>query len=468
MISPTHQFERVVSVIQTLQAMTQLKFEIASELPEDSEAYWQPQFTNIAGGLRYEVVTSEGVRLWGECAASARDSMQVRRLVSLACGQLRAEETSRQFESELQDLTEHMHEVYEHVASLHEVASILSQSHECESTISSVLSELSEAIDAQVALSEASTVGDVPESLRGRFQLQRSRDARRSLPRLLAVPLNLHGRQQRVLTAARDAEDQEFCSQEELILRSVATMLETHLNNRALHVEKDELLLAFVRSLTAALDARDHYTCGHSERVALMAQFLAEKMGLSKLECEHIYTSGLLHDLGKIGVRDEVLNFAGKLSPEQRQEIERHPVIGYDILSGIQGFAPLLPGIRHHHERWDGLGYPDQLAGTDIPRMARIMAVADAFDAMASDRPYRSGMNLERVNHILQVGAGTQWCPEVIAVFIEHAEEFESVWLKHAARLQHVEPLQGEVTQAATLPEREFCSAATTSLTSPE
>ena len=126
MISPTHQFERVVSVIQTLQAMTQLKFEIASELPEDSVAHWQPMFTNIEGGLRYEVVTSEGIRLWGECATSARDCMQVRRLVSLACGQLRAEETSHQFESELLDLTEHMHEVYEHVAALHEVANILS------------------------------------------------------------------------------------------------------------------------------------------------------------------------------------------------------------------------------------------------------------------------------------------------------------------------------------------------------
>lgn len=467
MISPTHQFERVVCVIQTLQAMTHLKFEIASELPSDSETHWQPQFTNIEGGLRYEVVMSEGVRLWGECATSSRDSMQVRRLVSLACGQLRAEETSRQFESELQGLAEHMHEVYEHVAALHEVAGILSEPRVLESTIPSVLSELSDAIGARTTLSDANPVGDVPE-LRGRLQLQRSRDARRSLPRLLAVTLNLHGRQQRVLSAERDANEQEFCSQEELILRSVGTMLETHLNNRALHVEKDELLLAFVRSLTAALDARDHYTCGHSERVALMAQFLAEKMGLSETECEVIYTSGLLHDLGKIGVRDDVLNFAGKLSPEQRQEIERHPVIGFDILSGIQGFAPLLPGIRHHHERWDGLGYPDQLAGTDIPRMARIMAVADAFDAMASDRPYRSGMDLEEVNHILQVGAGTQWCPEVIAVFIEHAEEFESRWLQHAARLRHVEPSQSEVAHAATLPEREFCSAATTSLTSPE
>jgi HD-GYP domain-containing protein (c-di-GMP phosphodiesterase class II) len=132
----------------------------------------------------------------------------------------------------------------------------------------------------------------------------------------------------------------------------------------------------------------------------------------------NIRMAGILHDIGKIGVDDSVLRKPGKLTNEEFEQIKQHPVLGYEILKGIRRFRGILPGVRNHHESWDGSGYPDQMVGEEIPRDAQILAVADAFDAMTSDRPYRAGMSIERVINIFRDGRGKQWAPDVVDVLL--------------------------------------------------
>ena len=188
-----------------------------------------------------------------------------------------------------------------------------------------------------------------------------------------------------------------------------------------------DALFSLVRCLTSSLDARDPYTWGHSERVARMAVRLAHEMGLPEGEISDLYLGGLLHDIGKIGVRDDVLRKPGPLTEEERAMIEKHTVIGDAILSNVGQLTHLRPIVRNHHERWDGRGYPDRLSGTGIPLPARILAVADGCDAMLSDRPYRKGMAPERIDLILREGAGSHWDPDVVGVFFACCDDIYSV-----------------------------------------
>jgi len=173
--------------------------------------------------------------------------------------------------------------------------------------------------------------------------------------------------------------------------------------------------------------ARDPYTWGHSERVARMAVRLAHEMGLSESDISDLYLGGLLHDIGKIGVRDDVLRKPGPLTEEERAMIEKHTVIGDAILSHVGQLTHLRPIVRNHHERWDGRGYPDRLRGEHIPLAARILAVADGCDAMLSDRPYRKGMAPERIDQIVREGAGSHWDPDVVAMFFACRDDIYSV-----------------------------------------
>ncbi|MBP86544.1 MAG: hypothetical protein CMJ64_07505 [Planctomycetaceae bacterium] len=140
-------------------------------------------------------------------------------------------------------------------------------------------------------------------------------------------------------------------------------------------------------------------------------------MGLGEDYCERLYLTGLLHDVGKIGVRDAVLSKPGALTDEEFEEIKEHPDKGWAILQDLNPLSYVLPSVLHHHENYDGRGYPDNLAGEDIPLDGRILAVADAYDAMTSDRPYRSGMPHEKAEAILRNGAGSQWDAEGIDAF---------------------------------------------------
>lgn len=188
-----------------------------------------------------------------------------------------------------------------------------------------------------------------------------------------------------------------------------------------------DALFGLVRCLTSSLDARDPYTWGHSERVARMGVRIAQEMGLAESEISDLYLGGLLHDIGKIGIRDDVLRKPGALNEEERAMVEKHTVIGDTILSHVSQLMHLRPIVRNHHERFDGRGYPDRLRGERIPLPARILAVADSCDAMLSDRPYRKGMPRERVEQIMRDGAGSQWDPDVLGRFFTCREELYSV-----------------------------------------
>jgi putative two-component system response regulator len=178
-------------------------------------------------------------------------------------------------------------------------------------------------------------------------------------------------------------------------------------------------------ALAKAVDAKDNYTEAHTERVAFRARLLGEMAGLSGSDLDDLHRGGMIHDIGKIGVPDAILLKPGPLDPEEMEIMRKHPVIGEEIARPLRSAAKLLHIIRHHHENFDGTGYPDQLSGAQIPLVARIVAISDAYDAMVSDRPYRHGMRHEKAVAILDSGAGSQWDPELVPVFIRGLVEGE-------------------------------------------
>jgi len=182
----------------------------------------------------------------------------------------------------------------------------------------------------------------------------------------------------------------------------------------------------FAHSLAKAVDLRDQYTHGHSERVAEFSEGIARKLGLTEAEVEIVQRAATLHDVGKIGVSDAVLNKPGRLSAEEFAMIKAHAVNGYEILKAAPSFEALLPGIRNHHERYDGKGYPDGLKGKRIPLIARIIAAADAYDAMTSDRIYRSALPEESARAELVKGAGTQFDRMVVQAFLTYLEAHDA------------------------------------------
>jgi HD-GYP domain-containing protein (c-di-GMP phosphodiesterase class II) len=171
-------------------------------------------------------------------------------------------------------------------------------------------------------------------------------------------------------------------------------------------------------ALANAIDAKDRYTHGHSTRVAMYSRQIAKEAGLSDEECSEVYFAALLHDVGKIGIRDEVINKTGRLTEEEFEHIKTHTVLGNQILSSIRQSPYLSDGAHCHHERYDGKGYPEGLAGEDIPVYARIIAVADAFDAMTSTRSYRDALPMTKVREEIVNGMGKQFDPEFAKIML--------------------------------------------------
>jgi HD-GYP domain-containing protein (c-di-GMP phosphodiesterase class II) len=199
-----------------------------------------------------------------------------------------------------------------------------------------------------------------------------------------------------------------------------------------------ETIFAFVR----AIDARDPYTARHSEKVAAYAVELAHALGLPPADCERIHLSGMLHDVGKVALERSVLHKPGVLSQDEWDEVRKHPALSAHIIGAVARFAIYVPGARHHHERYDGGGYPDGLAGEAIPLDARVLAVADAYDAMTSDRSYRPALSHAQALARLQADAGTQFDPACVAAFarldLDPRQDDESL-----VPLLSVEPVAG-------------------------
>ncbi|MGH9363931.1 MAG: HD domain-containing phosphohydrolase [Thermoanaerobaculia bacterium] len=191
--------------------------------------------------------------------------------------------------------------------------------------------------------------------------------------------------------------------------------------------ENRELFLSSIRALAEAIDAKDPYTRGHSERVATYAAAVAKEMGLPPEEVERIRLSGLLHDVGKIGVDDRIIRKPTALTEEEFEVMKTHPVKGAAIMSAIPQLADVIPGMKHHHEKWSGGGYPDGLKGEEIPMQARIVTVADTFDAMTTTRPYQKAMEIDFVIERIKQFAGMRFEPSIVSAFVRAYEKGEIV-----------------------------------------
>lgn len=202
------------------------------------------------------------------------------------------------------------------------------------------------------------------------------------------------------------------------LIEAAASFTAIFLSNARLYDKQKKLFVGVIESLSAAIDAKDSYTNGHSQRVAYLGEQIAIYLGMTTAEAERVRICGLLHDVGKIGVPEAVLCKPGRLTDDEFEHIKMHPEIGYRILKDLTGLEDVLPGVLHHHERLDGNGYPHGLCGQAIPMVARILACADTFDAMSSNRAYRSAMPREKVLAELVRCKGTQFDPAVVEAFL--------------------------------------------------
>jgi putative nucleotidyltransferase with HDIG domain len=204
--------------------------------------------------------------------------------------------------------------------------------------------------------------------------------------------------------------------------------------------------LMTIEALAAAVEARDPYTHGHTQRVGQYAVVMAKLLGASEAEINSLRRASVLHDIGKIGIEDHILRKQGRLDADEELRMQRHPAIGVEMLKGIDFLDPVLPLIRHHHEKWDGNGYPDQLRADEIPLGARILAVADALDAMTSDRPYRAARTFEYAKAEILKGSGTHFDPEVVTAFIKSQHAIEELLKESAVNEVHHHPDPGDLS----------------------
>jgi HD-GYP domain-containing protein (c-di-GMP phosphodiesterase class II) len=223
-----------------------------------------------------------------------------------------------------------------------------------------------------------------------------------------------------VMAGGKTGPDPDASSEDLLILGAVAEHLATFQENVSRFAEQRELFFGIVRALTGTIDAKDPYTRGHSERVAHLAERMAMALGMGLRVAERYRIAGLVHDVGKIGVPEAVLRKPGKLTEQEFALIKLHPETGYRILKEIgAAMDDVLPGVLHHHEKWNGQGYPHGLAGEAIPLIARVLALADTFDAMCSSRSYRKAIPREQVLAEIRRCAGTQFEPRLAEAFVK-------------------------------------------------
>jgi ribonuclease P protein subunit RPR2 len=216
----------------------------------------------------------------------------------------------------------------------------------------------------------------------------------------------------------RDQVEQELSIAHERQLQAVEDFRRLHRQAIDLTARLDRVYLEITAALARAVEARDEYTGSHVERVSRHALRIARALGLGDDALRQIEFGGVLHDVGKIGVPDAVLGKPGALTPEEWETMRRHPIIGRSMLQGIAFLGPAVDAVAHHHERWDGDGYPFGLAGDEIPLAGRIVSVADAFDAMTTDRPYRRGLSTEVAVAELERGKGTAFDVDVVGAFL--------------------------------------------------
>ena len=236
--------------------------------------------------------------------------------------------------------------------------------------------------------------------------------------RVLAVAMRGEGSRLGLLLAGDKLDGSMLTSVDSKLCDSLAATLAIFLRNTILFADTQSMFVGTLRALTSAIDAKDSYTHGHSERVALVASLLSDAAGLDAESRRRVHLSGLVHDVGKIGVPEAVLSKPGKLTDEEFEQIKLHPEIGARILQDIRQMHDLIPGVLYHHERWDGRGYPHGLAGRDIPLFGRVIGLADAFDAMSSTRTYRRSLSRDQVLAEVRRCRNSQFDPELADLFV--------------------------------------------------
>ncbi|MCF6247314.1 MAG: HD domain-containing protein, partial [Desulfobacula sp.] len=240
---------------------------------------------------------------------------------------------------------------------------------------------------------------------------------------MMVVPLKIRDKIFGVASAFSFSADMLFNEKDIYYMNFITRKAAAAIENIALYENIYDNLFATLYAFVTALEVRDLYTRKHSTRVAKFAHMIAEEMGCTEEEIDIISFAGSLHDIGKIGIRDDILLKPGPLSNDEYEKIKEHPVIGADIIGKLGLWDREMEIIRHHHERFDGKGYPDGLAGEQIPKLARILCVADSYDAMASDRAYRKKMEKSNVLEIIKSNSGTQFDPEAVSMFLKVADQ---------------------------------------------
>lgn len=240
---------------------------------------------------------------------------------------------------------------------------------------------------------------------------------------IVILPLTAQGKVIGILAADRDHSEDTVTNMDRDYLEVFANQVALAIENARMYQGLKESFLSTVKSLAQALEAKDAYTRGHSERVTKYSVRLAQGFKMSEVQVEQIQRMGMLHDVGKIGIDRKILNKVGRLSDEDMAAIRQHPSWGYSIIEPLNLSEEEMAIVRHHHERFDGKGYPDGLRGQEIPIMVRVVTVCDAFDAMTSDRPYRKALGLRESLARLEEAAGSQFDPEAVEVFAKMVRE---------------------------------------------
>jgi response regulator RpfG family c-di-GMP phosphodiesterase len=214
----------------------------------------------------------------------------------------------------------------------------------------------------------------------------------------------------------------EFTQDDLELLQSLADQIAVALDNARLYEELEDMSLQLVKALSEAIEKRDSYTGGHTQRVLKVCMAISDYLQLHPENKRQLMLAAILHDIGKVGIKDQILNKSEVLTEEEFVIMREHPLLGAEILGHIKQLRTIIPGIKHHHEHYDGSGYPEGLKGEEIPLIARIIAVADTFDAMITDRPYQKGMSRDEAVAEITGNAGTQFDAQVLEAFVQALE----------------------------------------------
>jgi HD-GYP domain-containing protein (c-di-GMP phosphodiesterase class II) len=259
----------------------------------------------------------------------------------------------------------------------------------------------------------------------GAMELESGKDSPLNPRAVLCIPITLRGKPIGVLFLANYQVGHAFTPDHRSLVTELAAQAGVTIDNARLFKDREEVILASLEALAIAVDSRDPYTAGHSERVTQYAVVIAKQMKYSpddESAWGRLERGCRVHDIGKVVVPDAVLQKRGKLTSEEFAKMREHPLVGFNILSGLKMLTDELVIVRSHHERYDGKGYPDRKKGGELPMFAWIVSAADAIDAMTSDRPYRKGMSLDVAIAQVREGAGTHFHPDVAEAVLDAAQ----------------------------------------------